>query len=203
MQSHCNNFLQTVDRALESQINWEHFTAKRNDHVTMVRPYPISVDLAKFAPSATTPFDSEAEREHCCASWASRPSFWVLASIAWTIPRESSSAFWLSSACSRSIPVYLKQFVFVQIGAPSRTHIKRYHDFLQEVEAEAERINRRFQTANWRPIVFRNRQHSHQEIEKLLPRRRSLPGDFAARWHEPCGQGVHRRTATTKTAFWC
>jgi trehalose-6-phosphate synthase len=60
----------------------------------------------------------------------------------------------------------LKQFVFVQIGAPSRTHIKRYHDFLQEVEAEAERINRRFQSANWRPIVFRDRQHSHKEIER-------------------------------------
>ena len=34
--------------------------------------------------------------------------------------------------------------MFVQIGAPSRTHIKRYHDLLAEVEAEAERINWRF-----------------------------------------------------------
>ena len=42
----------------------------------------------------------------------------------------------------------------MQIGAPSRTHIKRYHDLLLEVEAEAERINRRFQTINWKPIVF-------------------------------------------------
>ena len=60
----------------------------------------------------------------------------------------------------------MKQFVFVQIGAPSRTHIKRYHDLLEEVKSEAERINRRFQTANWRPIVFLNRQHSHAEIER-------------------------------------
>ena len=63
-------------------------------------------------------------------------------------------------------PAYLKQFVFVQIGAPSRTHIKRYHDLLEEVEAEAERINRRFQTANWKPIIFLKRQHSHHEIER-------------------------------------
>ncbi|HWS95046.1 MAG TPA: trehalose-6-phosphate synthase, partial [Candidatus Methylomirabilis sp.] len=47
------------------------------------------------------------------------------------------------------------------------THIKRYHDLLVEVELEAERINRRFQTANWRPIIFRNAQHSHQEIERF------------------------------------
>ncbi len=60
----------------------------------------------------------------------------------------------------------MKQFVFVQIGAPSRTHIKRYHDLLEEVEAEAERINRRFQAANWKPIIFLKRQHSHREIER-------------------------------------
>ncbi len=63
-------------------------------------------------------------------------------------------------------PVYREKFTFVQIGAPSRTHIKRYHDFLADVEVEAERINWRFQTGKWKPIVFLNRQHSHAEIER-------------------------------------
>jgi trehalose 6-phosphate synthase len=62
-------------------------------------------------------------------------------------------------------PNYQRKFTFVQIGAPSRTHIKRYHDLLAEVEAEAERINWRFQSRKWRPIVFLKRQHSHQQIE--------------------------------------
>ena len=43
IQAHCNNFLETVDRALESRIDWEHFAVKRRDHLTMVRPFPISV----------------------------------------------------------------------------------------------------------------------------------------------------------------
>ena len=53
----------------------------------------------------------------------------------------------------------------MQIGAPSRTHIKRYHDLMAEVEAEAERINWRFQTSKWKPIVLLTRQHSHAEIQ--------------------------------------
>jgi len=61
-------------------------------------------------------------------------------------------------------PVYHGQFTFVQIGAPSRTHIKRYHDLLNEVEAEADRINWRFQTEKWKPIIFLKRQHSHQRF---------------------------------------
>ena len=42
-------------------------------------------------------------------------------------------------------PSYRGKLTFVQIGAPSRTRIKRYQDFMTEVEEEAHRINRRFQ----------------------------------------------------------
>jgi trehalose 6-phosphate synthase len=61
-------------------------------------------------------------------------------------------------------PSYRGRLTFVQIGAPSRTRIKRYHDLMEEVEAEAEAINQRLRTANWKPIVFLKRQHSHEEI---------------------------------------
>ena len=60
--------------------------------------------------------------------------------------------------------MYRGQFTFVQIGAPSRTHIKRYQDLMDEVTAEVERINRRFQTDGWKPIVFLAQHHSHSEI---------------------------------------
>ena len=61
-------------------------------------------------------------------------------------------------------PSYRRQFTFIQIASPSRTEIARYHDLIREVEGEAERINRRFQTSDWKPIVLLKRQHSHSEI---------------------------------------
>jgi trehalose 6-phosphate synthase len=51
------------------------------------------------------------------------------------------------------------------VGAPSRTHIGRYQDLIREVEGEADRINRRFESKHWKPIVFLKRHHNHQEIE--------------------------------------
>jgi len=56
---------------------------------------------------------------------------------------------------------------FVQVGAPSRTHIARYQDLISEVESEAERINRRFQANHWKPILFLKRHHTHKEVERL------------------------------------
>ena len=62
-------------------------------------------------------------------------------------------------------PSFQGRFTFVQIGAPSRTTIPRYHDLLGEVGAEAARINARFMNSDWKPIVLLTRHHSHQEIQ--------------------------------------
>jgi trehalose 6-phosphate synthase len=62
-------------------------------------------------------------------------------------------------------PSYRGQFSFVQVAAPSRTRIKRYQELLETVKSEAERINRRFQTSDWRPIVLIAEQLSHREIQ--------------------------------------
>ncbi len=43
LQSHCNNFLDTVDRVLEARTDREHFSIRRKGHHSAVRPYPISV----------------------------------------------------------------------------------------------------------------------------------------------------------------
>jgi trehalose 6-phosphate synthase len=63
-------------------------------------------------------------------------------------------------------PAYQQRFTFVQIGAPSRTDIERYKSFLAEVSGEAERVNSRFQTSRWKPILFLKKHHSHEEIAR-------------------------------------
>ena len=167
VQAHCNNFQQTVDRALESQVDWEHFTVKRRDHVTLVRPFPISVDFDEFGSSAGKEASSEDERAALLRELGVEAIFMGVGVDRVDYTKGILERFLAIERLFEVYPAYVKQFVFVEIGAPSRTHIKRYHDLLVEVELEAERINRRFQTANWRPIIFRNAQHSHQEIERF------------------------------------
>jgi trehalose 6-phosphate synthase len=61
-------------------------------------------------------------------------------------------------------PEFLERFTFVELGAPSRTHIKRYRDLLAEIEETVEKINWRFQTKKWKPILFLKAHHSHETI---------------------------------------
>ncbi len=60
----------------------------------------------------------------------------------------------------------MEKFTFVELGAPSRDHIKKYRELMAEVEEMVERINWKFQTKEWKPIVYRKANHSHEEINR-------------------------------------
>lgn len=165
IQSHCNNFLHTTDRVVESRIDWEHFSVQRHDHLTTVRPFPISVDFSEF-PSESPTEPAYAERSGLLKTLGIEATFLGVGVDRLDYTKGILERFLALERFFEKYPNYQGQFTFVQIGAPSRTHIKRYHDLQAEVEAEAERINWRFQRSNWKPIVLLNRQHTHKEILK-------------------------------------
>jgi len=165
VQSHCNNFLQTVDRVVESRVDWEHFSVLRKDHRTMVRPFPISVDLTDDEPGTGDNAESSyLERASLTRSLGIEATFLGIGVDRVDYTKGILERFLAIERFLEKYPAYQGKFTFVQIGAPSRTHLKRYHDLLAEVEAEADRINWRFQSDKWKPIVFLKRQHSHNEI---------------------------------------
>jgi trehalose 6-phosphate synthase len=167
IQSHCTNFLQTVDRVLESRIDWEHCTVNREEHRTVVKPFPISVEF----PVNPAPDEAEEsiylERAALLRELGIEALFLGVGVDRVDYTKGILERFLAIERLLEKHATYREKFTFLQIGAPSRTHIKRYHDLLAEVEAEAERINWRFQTGKWKPIVFMKRQHSHHEIQRF------------------------------------
>jgi trehalose-6-phosphate synthase len=164
IQAHCNNFLHTVDRVVESRVDWEHFSVRRLDHLTLVRPFPISVDFSDVQPPESLP-DSYIERSALLKALGVEATFMGVGVDRVDYTKGILERFLAIERFLEKYPPYQGQFTFVQIGAPSRSHLKRYKDLMAEVEAEADRINRRFQTDKWKPVVFLNRQHNHQEIQ--------------------------------------
>ncbi len=166
IQSHCNNFLATVDRVVESRVDWEHFSVLRQDHRTIVRPFPISVAFTGDDASENNDQGfTYLERSALLRSLGVEATFMGIGVDRVDYTKGILERFLAIERFLEKFPSYQGKFTFVQIGAPSRTHIKRYHDLFAEVEAEAERINWRFQSGKWKPIVLLKRQHSHQEIE--------------------------------------
>src|SRR6202049_1550600 len=164
IQAHCTNFLQTVDLIVDSGIDWEHFSVQRLDHHTAVCPFPISVEFEDAPPSPSRESAYE-ERVALLKALGVEAALMGVGVDRLDYTKGILERFLAVERFLEKYPSYQGVFTFVQIGAPSRTHIKRYHDLQAEVEAEADRINWRFQAGQWKPIVLLNRQHSHQEIQ--------------------------------------
>ena len=164
IQAHCTNFLQTVDRIVESRIDWDHSTVQRLDHLTTVHPFPISVSFGDLQTKSPRESAYE-EKAGLLKNIGVRAALMGVGVDRLDYTKGILERFLAIERFLEKYPRFQGVFTFVQIGAPSRTHIKRYHDLQAEVEAEAERINWRFRSEQWKPIVLLERQHSHQEIE--------------------------------------
>jgi len=168
---HCNNFLSTVDRVLESRTDREHMTARRHGHTTMVRPYPVSVAF-DGTPLALRPIDSTSDDERAAERVNLLAEFGVRAdSLALGVDRLDYTKGILERLLAveeliEDHPWYRERLTMVQIAAPSRTRIPSYADLKRRVEDEVRRINLRYQTAHWKPIVLIDRHCNHEEVTR-------------------------------------
>ncbi|MGB9432604.1 MAG: trehalose-6-phosphate synthase [Candidatus Acidiferrum sp.] len=168
IQTHCNNFLQTVDRAVEALTDWDRFEVSRKGHITRVRPYPISVAFPQERAGGQVIRITGEGRGALFSELGIEASLLGVGVDRLDYTKGILERFRGIERFLELYPTYQRRFSFVQIGAPSRTDIPRYQQFLEEVTVEAERINSRFQAGRWKPIVLLKRHHSHEEIERYF-----------------------------------
>lgn len=133
-QSHCNNFLETVDRAVEALTEWDRFAVNRQGHVTLVRPYPISVAFPDSSGVALNErLSSGEERAALCSQLGIEATLLGVGVDRVDYTKGIIERFRGIERFFELNPSYERRFSFVQIGAPSRTHIERYQQFLNEV----------------------------------------------------------------------
>jgi trehalose 6-phosphate synthase len=163
IQFHCNNFLETVDRFLESKIDWEQFSVTRGGHSTLIKPFPISVSFGE--PREMTPSDNRSAKEDLLRKIGVQVEYLGVGVDRIDYTKGIPERFRAIERFFEKYPEFLERFTFVELGAPSRTHIKKYRDLMTEIEELVEKVNRRFQTNTWRPIVFLKAHHTHEAIE--------------------------------------
>ncbi|MDP3112330.1 MAG: trehalose-6-phosphate synthase [Thermodesulfovibrionales bacterium] len=167
IQFHCNNFLDTVDRFLESKIDWEQFSVDKGGHTTLVKPFPISVNFEGTTDKATAIKEKELSRDTILKEIDVRAKYLGVGVDRIDYTKGIPERFRAIERFLEKYPEYVGRFTFIELGAPSRTHIKRYRELTTEVEEMADRINWRFQTREWKPIVFLKAHHSHEEINRF------------------------------------
>jgi trehalose 6-phosphate synthase len=165
IQFHCNNFLDTVDRALESRIDWEHFAVERGGQTTLVKPFPISIAFPGQSDASTKSNVTKPNKESLLKDLGIKGKHLGVGVDRVDYTKGILERFRAAERFLEKYPAYQGEFTLVELGAPSRIHIKEYHDLIAAVELEVDRINWRFKSKEWQPIVFLKKHHSHEEIK--------------------------------------
>jgi len=163
VQNHCNNFLDTVNRLLESRVDLEKFSIVRSEKETFVRAFPISVNghLNKDEKGASIKLEiDKIKKEFDLEGKIIGLGVDRIDYTKGIVERVLAIDRFLEK-----YPQYKKKFVFVQLAAPSRVHIKRYHDLMAEIDELIEKMNWKYSDSSWKPIIYLKRHFSLDEIE--------------------------------------
>ena len=157
-QFHCNNFLETVDRSVEARIDWDHFSVVRNQHVTLVKPFPISV-APRFVdePPATS-------RAALLQELGIDVEFLGVGVERIDYTKGLPERFAAIRRFFTQHPGYRGRLTFVQLAAPSRSRIARYRALEEELDQLAGQINGELGSGSWRPIVLLKGHHDHRDV---------------------------------------
>jgi len=155
--TYCANFLDCVATMLpEAAVDWKEWSVSLADtdteHKTRVRALPMGVDTEGIADYAAAPEEG----------------FWEDFRADYGIPDDQQVAVGIDrldytkgiperlAAIERLLeahPNWLEAFTYIQKATPSRTEIPEYRELGRRVDRDIERINDRFGTEEWQPII--------------------------------------------------
>jgi alpha,alpha-trehalose-phosphate synthase [UDP-forming] len=163
IQYHCNNFIDTIDREVESRIDREHFRITSQGSTTLIRPHPISIDFEEISRQAAAP-ETVDDMERLRRELRLKGVKVVLGVDRLDYTKGIPERLRAFDRFLGTHPEFIEKVVLLELGVPSRTHIRAYQEFIEEIESLIKEINGRHRTPTWDPIVFAKEHKDRREL---------------------------------------
>jgi len=146
-----HNFLYCCQSFIDqAEIDYRQQTVQVNDRITKIKAYPISIDIAGVKQTASSEKCREYERK--------LSNLYGEQTIVRVDRCEPSKniirGFRAFEMLLERYPQFQGKVKFITFLVPSRTHIRQYQRYTQDVIQLIEEINGKYRTAEWYPIDF-------------------------------------------------
>lgn len=155
------NFMDCVKECLDAEVDYHRQTVTYRGHVTALKACPISIDYEKFNAMASTRRTEAAIRDI-------RKKYGLAGYTGIGVDRLE----YTKALLKRLQALYLfferyekfrKKFTFIQIAVPTRMK-EPYLSYQKAVESYILKINEKFGTPGWRPIVYIDTKVEHKDL---------------------------------------
>ena len=146
------NFLNAVERVVESRIDLDYRHVFRRGHRTSIRTFPIGVDFESInAEAQSDDVNEEIVRLRRDMNFGDRLIGVGLDRIDYT-----KGVVERINAIDRLLelfPEYRDRLVFLQLGSASRLGIDSYRDVNDEIDSLIYKVNGKYGHGDWKPII--------------------------------------------------
>ncbi|WP_334189569.1 alpha,alpha-trehalose-phosphate synthase (UDP-forming) [Noviherbaspirillum sp.] len=162
-QFHCKNFLETVDRYLETRIEHETSTVSYGGKLTQVENYPISIAWPEDSVHSDV-----AESRHSVRTELGLPPDRLLGVGVDRLDYTKGiiERFQAVERMLEQYPDMVGRFTMVQIAAPTRTSLDEYQNLENRVRTLVQKINKRFSTGSYEPIILKTEHHDTDQVNR-------------------------------------
>lgn len=157
------NFMDCVKENLEdAEINYRNSTIAYRGHKTKLKAFPISVDYEKFNSFALSPKTTKAMQLLKQRLNLSQKFIGVgVDRLEYT--KALIKRFQAIDLFFDRYPKFRGKFTFIQIAVPTRMK-EPYISYKARVEGLVRKINKKYSTTNWNPIVYRDTKAEHEDL---------------------------------------
>jgi alpha,alpha-trehalose-phosphate synthase [UDP-forming] len=166
LRYHCQNFLDTIDRQIEALVDQERAEVTRGGKVTVVRPFPISIDYDDHVQHAQSD-QVLAEMENWRKQLRLKNKVLGIGIERLDYTKGIPERFHALDEFLRRYPEYCGRLIFVQIAVPSRSHVPQYQRLDEEVDRLVEEINWKWSIGSWRPIILLKQHYNRTQMIAL------------------------------------
>jgi trehalose 6-phosphate synthase/phosphatase len=156
-------FLRSVSRLLGLDTTMNSVVS--NGRLVKVDTYPIGIDYEKFNNAATKSKGVDAEKQKILSTLQKKKLIFSVDRLDYTkglLYRLEAFEYFLEV-----YPEWVEKIVFNMVVIPSRDTIPQYQNMKREIEAVVGRINGKYSTMAWRPVIYQYKSLSFNELVAL------------------------------------
>ncbi|MFC1919089.1 trehalose-6-phosphate synthase, partial [Chloroflexota bacterium] len=163
VQSFCDNFLDSVEHNLKAKIDRNKSTVDYKGKVTLVQPFPISVDFDSLSQGAGTE-EVEREMDNLRREFDLEGKYVGVGMDRMDYTKGIPERLQALDKFFEEFPSYREKVVFIQAGMPSRTRIERYQEVNRRIEDLMNSLNDKY---SWKPVIPMTMQVSQVTLAAL------------------------------------
>ena len=165
-QFHCNNFIETVDRFMESRIEREDAAISYGGQTSLVHAYPISIE---WPPTLLEELPTVLEcRRNVRRKYGLAEDVKLCVGVErLDYTKGILDRFRALEDLFDRYPEWIGRLTLLQVAAPSRGTLPAYRQLHEECLRHAEDINRRFGSDGYKPVLMVAEHHSQRQVYEV------------------------------------